>query len=70
MKENFHILKFKKNKKKNFRGQIQCQNSRFKMCDSSLIRINMPTSENVMYKKAMTSWLTKRQMTSWLMLSW
>jgi hypothetical protein len=69
MKENFHILKIKKNKKK-FQRSNTMSKFKIQMCDSSLIQINMPTSENVMYKKAMTSWLTKRQMTSWLMLSW
>jgi hypothetical protein len=35
------------------RGQIQCQNARIKMFDSSFTRLNMFTSEHSMYHKTM-----------------
>lgn len=55
MKENIvHILEI-------FKGQIQCQNARIEVIDSSLININMLINEHLMYKN---------KMVSWLMLSW
>jgi hypothetical protein len=51
MKENIvHILE-------NFKGQIQCQNARIKVIDSSLIKINMLTKEHLIYENKMVSWL-------------
>ncbi len=52
MKENVHILKFLI---KFFIGQIQCQNARIKMFNSSLISIDMCTSEHLIYQKIMAS---------------
>jgi hypothetical protein len=50
MKENIvHILE-------NFKGQIQCQNAKIKVIDSSLIKINMLINEHLMYKNKMVSW--------------
>jgi hypothetical protein len=52
MKENVHILKILI---EIFLGQIQCQNKRIKMFDSSLTSIDMCTSEHLKYQKTMAS---------------
>ncbi len=37
----------------NFKGQIQCQNARIKVIDSSLIKINMLMKEHLIYENKM-----------------
>jgi hypothetical protein len=50
MKENVHISNFLIIL---FIDQIQCQNAKIKMFDSSLINIDMHTNEHLIYQKTM-----------------
>ncbi len=51
----FYLLKMKIIFNTSFKGQVQCQNARIKLFNSSLIKISMLMSEHLVYQKIVTS---------------
>jgi len=51
----FNYLKMKKKSEIFLKVQIQCQNVRIKVFDSSLTKVNKPMNKHLVYKKKMGS---------------